>query len=179
MIGEGSGIVPDRGLNILYRVTLNTLMNLTEDGLTHDNVNANTQSQANTRLGADTPKGILAGSVVQVGATSGTVVRANGTSKTAPVVGVAINNAVGYPFESGSGVGSGKCPYIHGAGTVFTTDLYETVAADLAPLTYNPGDFLFASVNGLLTKETMTLVIGVVLIAPSATDPFMTVQMRI
>jgi len=181
MIGEASGIVPDRGLNILYRVTLNTLMNLTEAGLTFDNVNHSTQSQANTRLGADTPKGVLAGAVVMVGTVSGTAVVADGTSAANSMIGVAINNAVGYPFESSSGVGSGKLPYIHGSGTVFTTDLYETVAANLGAQTYNPGDKLYASQNGLLTKETMTntTVIGIVLIAPSATDPFMAVQMRI
>jgi hypothetical protein len=176
MIGEASGIVPDRGLNILYRTTLNTFMNLTDAGLTTDNVNISTQSQANTRLGADTPKGIL-----QVGSVDGTVVRAVGTSATAALVGVAINNAVGYPFESSSGVASGKAPYIHGSGTVFATDLYETVSAALAPLAYAAGNVLFASQNGLLTKETMTntTVVGIVLRAPSTSDPFMVVQMRI
>ena len=82
MIGEGSGIVPDRGLNILYRTTLNTLMNLTEDGLTKDNLATN-QAQANSRLGADTPKGILAGAVLAVGAVSGTVVRVTSASSLA------------------------------------------------------------------------------------------------
>lgn len=181
MIGEASGIVPDRGLNILYRTTLNTFMNLTDLGLTTDNVNISTQSQANTRLGADTPKGILAGQVLQVGSVDGTVVRAVGTNANGALVGVAINNAVGYPFESSSGVASGKAPYIHGSGTVFATDLYETVAANLGALAYSAGDKLYASQNGLLTKETManTTVVGIVLRAPSTSDPFMVVQMRI
>jgi len=181
MIGEASGIVPDRGLNILYRVTLNTLMNLTEDGLTQDNLST-TQAQNNTRLGADTPKGLLAGSVVKVGSVSGTVEAAVGAAGE-PVVGVIINNAVGYPFESSSGVASGKAPYIHGAGTVFTTDLYETdqAAAPGTAITYAAGDELYASQNGLLTNEhaTADVVVGIVLIAPSASDPFMAVQMRI
>jgi len=180
MIGEASGIVPDRGLNILNRVTLNTLMNLTEADLTQDNTTGNAQKVANTRLSSDTPKGVLAGSVVKVGTTSGTVIAATGAASEA-AVGIAINNAVGYPFESSSGVASGKCPYLHGAGTVFTTDLYETHNEAAAAQTYSPGDYLYASQNGLLTKEkdTATEVVGVVLIAPSATDPFMAVQMRI
>jgi len=180
MIGEGSGIVPDRGLNILFRTTLNTLMNLTEEGLTQDNL-ATAQAQANTRLSSDTPKGILAGSVLAVGAVSGTVVAADGTDEDQALVGIAINNAVGYPFESSSGVASGKAPYVHGNGTVISTDLYEAVNDALVAQTYAPGDKLYASQNGLLTKETMTntTVVGVVLIAPSATDPFMAVQMRI
>jgi len=181
MIGEGSGIVPDRGLNILYRVTLNTLMNLTDAGLTRDNYCANTQATANTRLSSDTPKGILAGQVVKVGTTSGTVVIATGAASEVPV-GFAINNAVGYAFESSSGVGSGKCPYIHGSGTVFSTDLYETSnQAANAALTYSPGTLLYCSKNGMLTtqNDSASIVVGIVLIATSATDPFMAVKLTI
>jgi len=187
MIGEGSGIVQDRGLNILYRVTLNTLMNLTDAGLTRDNYGANTQATANTRLSADSPKGILAGQIVCAGTVSGTVVACTGTADDATVLvgrplGVAINNAVGYPFESSSGVGSGKCPYIHGSGTVFSTDLYETSnQAANAALTYSPGTLLYCSKNGMLTtqNDSASIVVGIVLIAPSATDPFMAVQLTI
>ena len=183
MIGEGSGIVPDRGMNILYRTTLNTLLNLTEADLTQDNTAGNVQKAANSRLGADTPKGLLAGSVVKAGTVSGTVVACDNTSGEEPL-GVAINNAVGYPFESSSGVASGKAPYVHGAGTVFSTDLYETVAEDgTTPLTYIPGTLLYASQNGLLANaagvSNTNQAVGVVVISPSATDPFMAVQMRI
>ena len=183
MVGEGSGIVPDRGLNILNRVTLNTLMNLTAADLTLDNVNISTQSQANTRLSTDTPKGLLAGAIVKAGTTSQTVVICDNTSSEQPL-GVIINNAAGYPFESSSGVASGKAPYLHGAGSVFTTDLYETFQTDgTTVLTYTPGLPLYASANGLLSNVTgvsnTTIVVGIVLIAPSASDPFMAVQMRI
>lgn len=186
MIGEGSGFAPDRGLNILYRVTMNTLMNLTDAGLTRDNYGANNQSKANTRLSADSPKGILAGQLVTVGRVSGTVVACTGTDVASTVlvgrpIGVAINNAVGYPFESSSGVGSGKCPYIHGSGTVFSTDMYETADQAGAPLTYSPGTLLYCSQNGMLSTvvDTLSILVGVVLIAPSATDPFMAVQLTI
>jgi hypothetical protein len=169
-------------MNYLARGTLNTLMNLTEADLTQDNRVGNTQKTSNTRLSADTPKGLLAGSVVSVGA-SGTVV-ASGAAD-ADIVGIVVNNAVGYPYESSSGVGSGKCVYLHGASSVFTTDLYETRNYDnSADLVYSAGDALHASQNGLLTNETggtagSNLTVGIVLIAPSTTDPFMAVQMRI
>lgn len=194
MIGEASGIAPDRGLNILYRVTMNTLMNLTTEGLTRDNYGANTQSQNNTRLGPDTPKGILAGQIITAGTTNGTVVACTGTLASGVLtligrpLGIAINNAVGYPFESSSGVGSGKCPYVHGNGTVIATDLYETVGRDgSTPIVYTPGMQLKCSQNGMLTGETgnagdneyAKLIVGVVLIAPTATDPFMVVQVTI
>lgn len=188
MIGEASGIVPDRGMNILYRVVLNTLGKLTDDGLTKDNYASaenSTQSAANTRLSSSTPKGILAGMVVSVGSTSGTIVAANGSNTP---VGIAENSAVGYPYESMSGVGSGKVPYLSGAGAVFATDLYETANAAGAAITYSPGDYLYTSENGLLINLTPTAegigspddtIIGVVLTAPSTSDPFMVVQSRI
>lgn len=188
MIGEASGIVPDRGMNVLLRVTLNTLGKLTDAGLTQDNYASapnSTQAQANTRLSTSTPKGVLAGMIVSVGTTSGTIVAATGANSP---VGIAVNNAVGYPYESMSGVGSGKLPYAAGAGTVFATDLYETANAAGAAITYSPGEYLYASANGLLINLTPTAegiaspddtIIGVVLTAPSTSDPFMIVQLRI
>jgi hypothetical protein len=162
-------------------------MNLTAEGLTRDNYGANAQSLANTRLGPDTPKGILAGQIVTAGTTNGTVVACTGTNVAATVlvgrpIGVAINNAVGYPFESSSGVGSGKCPYVHGSGTVISTDLYETVEQDgTTPITYTPGAVLYCSQNGMFSTvaDSVGYVVGVVLIAPTATDPFMVIQLTI
>ena len=183
MIGEASGLAPDRGLNILYRVTMNSLMNLTETDLTQANYNnGNPESVINTRLSPNTPKGLLAGSVVKCSTTAGTVQKAVGAASEG-ALGIVINNAVGYPFESSSGVASGKCPYLHGSGTVFSTDLYETFRqAGLVALAYAAGDALYASRNGLLTnynESSANEVIGIVLIAPSTSDPFMVVQMRI
>jgi hypothetical protein len=180
-------------MNILYRVTLNTLGKLTDDGLTHNNYSTGQQT-ANTRLSSSTPKGILAGMVVGVGTTSGTIVVGNGAANADAntPVGIAENNAVGYPYESSSGVGSGKCPYLSGSGSVFATDLYETADTAAADTTanYTPGCKLYCSPNGLLTNGLLAngsdnaaghgaTVIGVCLTAPSTSDPFMVVQLRI
>ena len=183
MIGEASGLAPDRGLNILYRVSMNTLMNLTETDLTQANYNnSNAETVTNTRLSPNTPKGLLAGSVVKCSTTAGAVTKAIGAASEG-ALGIVINNAVGYPFESSSGVASGKCPYLHGSGTVFSTDLYETFRRDsTTALAYVAGDPLYSSRNGLLTNYAeggANEVIGIVLIAPSTSDPFMVVQMRI
>ena len=187
MVGEGSGIVPDRGLNILYRVTMNTLMNLTDAGLTRDNYGANARSTANTRLSADTPKGILAGQFVCCSTTAGAVVACTGSNIDASVligkpIGVAINNAVGYPYESSSGVGSGKCPYLHGSGTVYSTDLYETYDyLGTTAITYAAGNIVYCSGNGFITNvsDSVGYMLGVILIAPTTTDPFMVVQLTL
>jgi hypothetical protein len=84
-----------------------------------------------------------------------------------------------------SGVGSGKLPYIHGAGTVFSTDLYEVYNSDGATaLVYAAGNPLYASPNGLLSNQASIgssnqTIVGIVIVAPTTTDPFMVVQMRV
>jgi len=178
MIGEGSGIVPDRGLNIMYRVTLNTVMNLTDAGLTAANTCYN-PSASDVRITSDVPSGILAGQVVMAGTSNGTAVKSDTTGV---ALGIAQNNAVGYSYESMSGAASGKVPYVCGSGSVFSTDVYEVYTSGSVAQTYAAGDALYASANGLLTKESGlgdTTIVGIVLVAPSTTDPFMVVQMRI
>jgi len=78
--------------------------------------------------------------------------------------------------------------YAHGTGTVISTDIYETKQTDgTAVVTYAAGDKLYASQNGLLTNasglnstvgDTITL-IGIVLKVPTASDLYMTFQMKI
>jgi len=168
MIGEASGIVPDKGLNILYRGTLNSLGNLTDAGLTE----ANGTNNSSARITSDTPAGILAGMVVAVNS-DGNIVKATGTNTP---VGIAVNNAVGYAFESSSGVASGKVPYLHGSGSVYATDLYEDDVASA-----DAGSELKVSNDGLLTIDTNagSDVVGIILKAATTTDPFIVVQSRI
>jgi hypothetical protein len=169
MIGEASGIVPDKGLNILYRSTLNALGNITDAGLTE----ANGTNNSSARITSDTPAGILAGMVVSVNS-DGNIVKSVGTSADTEV-GIAINNAVGYAFESSSSVASGKVTYIHGSGSVIATDLYEDVVASA-----DAGTKLYASTDGLLTTVTTgATVVGVILKAATTADPFIVVQSRI
>ncbi len=188
MIGEGNNPVPDKGLGILYRVTLNSLGSLTTAGLTKDNF-ATTQALANTRLDvSSTPRGILAGSVVRV-LGNGTVGAASASTQQA--VGLAINNAVGNPFESASGVGSGKLPYVAGSGTVISTDLYETHDDQVVAVAINyasaAGSLVYASQNGFLVTAAgfsggltaNSVPVGVLLSAPTTSDPVMVVQLRI
>lgn len=181
--------VPNSHCETLYRQTYNTYGAITTVGLTQDNRVGNDQKKNNTRLDTNTNKGILAGSVVamvgdqQIGSCAGDTTTAD------KAVGVAVNDAVGNPFESSSAVGSGKIVYMHGSGTVFSTDIYETKATDgTAAVTYTFGDLLFASQNGILTNSTgmattpawgEATVLGIVLKAPSSSDAYMTVQMRI
>ena len=181
--------VPNSHCNVLYRQTYNTLGAIVAAGLTQDNRVGNDQKVNNSRLTTTTNKGILAGSVVAV-AGSGTIGAAAGDSSTFDkVTGVAVNDAVGNPFESSSAVSSGKVVYAHGSGTVVSTDIYETKQTDgSAAVTYAYGDKLYASQNGLITNSdglnlSVTLasitVIGVLLKVPTASDPYMTFQMKL
>lgn len=192
--------VPNSHCEVLYRQTFNTYGKIQAAGLTQDNRVGNTQKVNNARLIAiDPPKGILAGSVVAVTA-SNEIGPCSGDSTTVydKAVGVAVNNALGNPFESSSALGSGKVVYMHGTGTMFQTDIYETKQYDgTTDITYAYGDKLFSSRNGLLCNATglanatdvdasptanglgNITVVGIVLKAPTTTDPFMTVQMKI
>lgn len=180
--------LPNAHCNVLYRQTFNSYGTITAAGLTQDNRVGNAQKANNTRLNANTNKGILAGSVVAV-AGSGTIGPCAGDASANDLaVGIAVNDAVGNAYESSSAVASNRVVYAHGTGTVLNTDIYETKATDgTAAVTYTAGDRLYSSQNGLLTNSSgMALVpsayhteVGVVLQVPTATDPYMTLQMRI
>jgi hypothetical protein len=191
-----SNPTPDKPLEILYRQTFNTYGQITALGLTYDNINNSAQSKANTQLDSTTtPKGILAGSVVAV-AGSGMIGPCFGdntsaTSTTATqdkAVGIAVNNALGNPFESSSALASNCVVYAHGTGTVIRTSLYEAVGVTgSGTLQYTAGDKMYASKNGLLTNVSgldstaaiaNSTLIGILLVTPD-TDGFITVQLRV
>lgn len=180
---------PDTHMVVEYRQTFNTKGKITDAGLTQDNRVGNDQKKNNTRLDANTNNGILAGSVVAV-AGDGLIGPCAGDSSAVhdKAVGVAVNDALGNAFESSSAVASERVVYLHGSGSMFQTDIYETKETDgTAAVTYTAGDFVYASQNGLLTNVsgmdntnlTYSTLVGIVLKAPSSTDPYMAVQMRI
>ena len=188
-MGSSNNPVPDKHMETLYRQTYNSKGAITAAGLTQNNRVGNDQKANNSRLDTNTNSGILAGSVVAV-VGNGEIGPCAGDSSTVfdMAVGVAVNDAVGNAYESSSAVASGKVVYMHGNGTVFSTDIYETVDTDgSTPVVYAFGDKLYSSQNGLLTSvngmlstpSAFNTVIGLVLTAPSASDPYMVVQMRI
>jgi len=185
----------------LYRQTYNSFGDVDTALLDLTQVNwvaGNNQQGLNTRLNAKTNKGILAGSVVAV-VGEGQIGKCTGDSTTVydKAVGIAVNDALGNPYESSSAVASNKIVYMQGSGTVFKTDIYETMLYNASTaantITYAFGDKLFASVNGLLTNSTgmtngavallgtgakMTQV-GILLQSPTSADPWMVVQLTI
>jgi len=194
-------------LRELYKGIHNTIGELTEDAFTQSNppegLAANTQA---TMLASVTKVGVLSGSVAFSrpdegnnyigGPDSG----AGGTFL--PLIrplGLFINDAVGHNYENTPGVASNRGPYVHANGT-YGTRLYETeaqytdggiVAGD--DLTWQPGQLVYASVNGFLTylvndsfevqkgsfADADATVIGIVKFAPEASHPELVVDLRI
>jgi hypothetical protein len=181
--------VPNAHCDVLYRQTYNTYCGITPAGLTQDNRVGNVQKVGNTRLSAKTNKGILAGSVVAVvGSALAGPCAGDSTTVFDMAVGIAVNDALGNPYESSSAVASQKVVYAHGTGTVISTDIYETKQTDgTTPVSYAAGDKLYASQNGLITNASglanapgaMATLVGILLKVPTSTDPYMVFQLKI
>jgi hypothetical protein len=155
-------------LRILYPGDRNSLSTLASGSFVRQNFGL--AGMTSTRITADTPDGALGGMIAQYSGNYEVSI-SDGTKSPA---GFFINDAAGSPFENTPAVASGKCPFFTSMGS-YETDIYETRdEADAADLTYAVGDELFASKNGLITKDnaTSTVVVAVVAKAPTATDPF-------
>lgn len=163
-------------LRILYIGHRNSIGKMSSDSLTQSNpvntgktvgaggaaVAVHANSISDTLAGQINEKGLLGGAVVFTrpdvgndvlgGAPDGvTVLPAQGGWRP---LGLAINDAVGNPFENTPGVASGRAPYTSGLGT-YAVDIYETKnLVTAAAISYAPGDLLYASVNGLLTNRS-------------------------
>lgn len=110
-------------------------------------------------------------------------------------LGLFLNDAVGNPFENTPGVASGRAPYFAGQGSVGVS-LWETqqqIGASTT-LVYAAGDYLYASVNGLLTNRVedayqwnvagqtdldFATVVGVLKVAPDANNSLMVLDLRV
>jgi len=126
-----------------------------------------------------TLKGVLGGSVA--GLYGNLIVgRADNDHR---AVGLFYGDAQGIPYVGNSAAGSGKLTYMKDGGS-YEVDIYETRnASDTEDLIYIPGDSLFTSARGFLTREPgpgwMAEVLAVVTKAPSPSDPVMWLDLRI
>ena len=110
-------------------------------------------------------------------------------------LGLFLNDAAGNAFENTPAVASGRIPYVS-AQSVVGVSLWETQQqiGGSAALTWAAGDFVYASVNGLLTNRIedayqynvvgqndpdFVTVMGVVKVAPDANNSLMVVDMRV
>jgi hypothetical protein len=188
MRGVSNKITANKGLNPIYRGTLNGLCAISDLGMDRDNLTG-VQAQGNTTLSTKTPRGVLAGSVVAIvaAATVGPALAAAGVL--AGIVGIAVRNAAGEEYESTNSEASGGITYLHGTNTVVEVPVYETKATNgTTVLTYAAGEALYASVNGLLTNAAGltggaaaagATEVAVVIDPPTASNPVLTIQLRV
>lgn len=213
MRGQSSGGFKETSgrVQLFHVVTRNSVGALAADAFTQANpVTYTGATVKSTTLAGITKVGVLGGSVAFTRPQVGNNLTGGPSTTAGPAflagirpLGIFINDAVGNAYENTPGPASGRGPYVHGTGTVIGVILYETMilqalgpGALADPLTYAAGDLLYASANGLLTKQpddsyeqlqsgvlfaTMptTTVMGVVLAAPDATNPLLVLSMRV
>lgn len=169
LVGQGT-----YGAKVRNRVAQLSILALADSALTDDYITGSTNPTLLARKRADgtAPKGLLSGMVVAATTDGAAAASATATS----LVGIALNDAIGNAFESSSGFASGKAVYLCGAGSVVTVDIYEVEDSAAAALTYVVGDKVYASANGLITKEADGDVLGVVL---DVDAKGLTIQLRI
>lgn len=164
-------------LSILIRTQNNSIPVLADDCYTKGNYDTPSGHQNDT-LSANTPRGVLGGSVAAVSAGADYTVYP-GTDELMPA-GLFVNDAAGAAFENAPAVASGKVAVIKGQASV-EVDVYETHDVSNDALTYDVGDKLYSSPQGFLTNEVSSegTVIGVVTKAPSTASPTLGLDMRI
>lgn len=152
-------------LRILYSLLKDSIPVLAGDGFTQNNPNVVTTTSArSTTLPATVKRGVLGGSVAftrpDVGQNTvggAVLVAAAFVVRTRPL-GLFINDALGNANENTPGVASGKGPFLRGGSVgvkIYETQVQTTLGGGVVgtALTYNVGDKLYASVNGLLTNR--------------------------
>lgn len=202
--GQGSGDFRETSgrVQIFHVVTRNSYGVLSADSFTQNNPSVvATTANVSTTLAGVTKKGVLGGSIAFTrydagnGFHGGAVQIASAYDAKLKPLGIFINDAVGNAFENTPGVASNRGPYLCGSGTTLGFSIYETqvqVGASTA-LTYNVGDKLYASVNGMLTNsETdsyeyransntagFAALIGILKVVPDANNSLMVVDLRV
>jgi hypothetical protein len=201
-LSSGDFRLSNSALRILYSVIKDTIPSVASDALTQNNPAA-IAGQASSTIPTAVKKGVLGGTVAftrpDAGANvvggppvvSGSLV-APATGKCRPL-GLFITDAVGNAFENTPGIASGKVSVLRGGSC--GVKLYETktqgspvTGAPAAGVAVNfyPGDWVYGSVNGLVTTvwqdsleawlkgasavETDCTRLGVVLSGPDSTS---------
>jgi hypothetical protein len=199
--GQGSGDFKETSarVQIFHVVTRNSLGMLTPDGFTQANP-CKVAGQASTTLASISKVGVLGGSVAFTRPDYGNGF--HGGPNTASYaagckpLGIFVNDAIGNAYENTPGVASGRAPYLCGSGTSLGLAVYET-KSQITPgttITYNPGDAVYASVNGFVTNILADAYeynvsgqnqiyyvkqLGVVKVAPDANSSLLVIDLRV
>jgi hypothetical protein len=206
MRGQSSGDFKETSgrVHLFHPGTRNSVGALAADAFTQSNPVVYTSgSVKSTTLTGISKLGVLGGSVAFTRPSGnnligGPVVNA-GPAFIAGIrpLGIFLNDALGNAFENTPGVASGRGPYMCGTATIGVT-IYETFILQATgpgnagdALVYAPGDLLYASANGLLTKNfddsyealqngaTAATIMGIVKASPDANTPMLVLDLRV
>ena len=198
--GQSSGDFKETSarVQLLHVVTRNSLGLLTPDAFTQANPPVITTQKSST-LTNITKVGVLGATVAFTrpdygnGYHGGPVAPGGVYNAGLKPLGIFLNDAIGNAFENTPGVASGRGPYVCGSGSCVALSLYETKVQTGggagAPLTYAAGDFVYAGVNGLITKQLAdayqvlaggtATIMGVVKVAPDANSSLLVIDLRV
>lgn len=209
--GQGSGDFKETSarVQIFHVVTRNSLGLLTPDAFTQANPPVVT-GQKSTTLASISKVGVLGGSVAFTRPDYGNGFHGGPNSASFAAgckpLGLFVNDAIGNAYENTPGVASGRGPYLCGNGTCVGLAVYETKVQESTlsgtpgnVITYNPGDVVYASVNGLITNvlgdayqanvtgqgtsiavaQNFTTVMGIVKVAPDANSSLLVIDLRV
>lgn len=199
-LGQGSGDFAEtsgrvQAFHVGFR---NSVGILSPDAFTQDNPPVVTTNVSSTLTGITT-KGVLGSTIAFTRPDAGNGFIGGPKAGTANdllllPLGIFINDALGNAYENTPGVASVRGPYYSGMGC-FGLTLWETKNIETgATLTFNAGDKLFASRNGLVTNlnddgnsyesfersaDNSGVLIAVVKVAPDADNALMVIDLRI
>jgi hypothetical protein len=206
--GQGSGDFRETSgrVQILHVVTRNSQGQLTPDAFTQANPPVITNPTGkSTTLATITKVGVLGGTYCVTrpdfgnGYQGGPTLISSAYSAAQKPLGCLINDSIGNAFENTPGIASGRGPYLAGVGACLANSIYETKSQGLSAgpaigtaITYNPGDVLWMSANGLVTNvltdayeyQVSPLVynvtkLGVVKVAPDANSSLLVYDTRL
>lgn len=203
--GQSSGDFRETSgrVQLFYVVTRNSQGVLTPDAFTQSTPPiVTTPANKSTTLAGIVKAGVLGGSVAFTrydfgnGFVGGPVQVSSAYDARIKPLGIFINDALGNAFENTPGVASGRGPYVCGSGSTVGVSVYETKnqMSGSAAITYQPGDKLYASVNGLLTNVLadayeynvsgqgslpFVTLMGIVKVAPDANNSLLVLDVRV
>jgi len=203
--GQGSGDFKETSarVQIFHVVTRNSMGLLTPDAFTQANPPVVTSPTGkSTTLASISKFGVLGGSVAFTRPDYGNGYQGGPNSASYAVgckpLGIFINDSLGNAFENTPGVASGRGPYLCGNGTTIGLAIYETKSQGLSAgpalgtaITYNPGDKVYASANGLITNLSTDAyefqaagtpaptLMGIVKVAPDANSSLLVIDLRV
>lgn len=199
--GQSSGDFKETSsrIQLLHVVTRNAVGMLTPDAFTQANPPVVTTQKSSTLTNV-TKVGVLGATVAFTrpdfgnGYHGGPVAPGGVYNAGIKPLGLFLNDSIGNAFENTPGVASGRGPYVCGSGSCVAVTLYETKVqlggGAGAPVTYAPGDKLFASVNGLLTNveadsyevnagAAAATLMGIVKVIPDANSSLLVLDLRV